>query len=259
MLRLTLHDPAHQSYIKAFVQTYLWCFSLLQVPEFQVFGSRVQAWRDVLYSTQANLVVSRLSAWRGLLQGWRRPASPHDVAEFCSHLLKAMQPPILQAGWESRALSGEAAFTVQAAGVLTAPLALQIQPDHCTVQDCIDSWHAQASTHALTTAASCLILSLARYGGSHGGAVRNSQSLVLPATLTVPVAVGFILHSGPSPTDGRYSAILRTKLDCDRGSCWMVQTGRQAVHTAVLPSCASQNCYLLMLIRSHILQQGTAE
>ena len=250
VLRLTLHDPAHQSYINAFVQTYLWCFSLLQVPEFQVFGSRVQAWRDVLYSTQANLVVSRLPAWRGLLKGWRRPASPHDVVEFCSHLLQVMQPPILQAGWESRALSGEAAFIVHAAGMLTAPLALQIQPDHCTVQDCIDSWHAQASTHALTTAASCLILSLARYGGSHGGAVRSNQSLVLPATLTVPVfgrgikcfrakyhAVGFILHSGPSPTEGRYSAILRTKLDCDRGSCRMVQTGRQAVHTAAAQLC----------------------
>ena len=71
--------------------------------------------------------------------------------------------------------------------------------------------------------------------------------------------VGLILHSGPSPIEGCYSAILRTKLDCDRGSCWMVQTGRQAVHTAVLPSCASQSCYLLMLIRSRILQQGTAE
>ena len=62
VLRFTLHDPAHQSYINAFVQTYLWCFSLLQVPEFQVFGSRVQAWRDVLYSTQAHLVVSRMPA-----------------------------------------------------------------------------------------------------------------------------------------------------------------------------------------------------
>ena len=183
-----------------------------------------------------------------------------------------MQPPILQARWASRAPSGEAAFIVVAEGMLTAPLALQIKPDHRTVQDCIEGWHTQASTHALTTATSCLILSLARYGGSHGDAVRNSQSLVLPATLAIPVfgkgtkcfrakyhAVGFILHSGPRPSEGHYSAILRTKLDCDRGSCWMVQTGRQAVHTATLPSYASRDCYLLALIRSHILQQGEAE
>ena len=35
VLRLALHNPAHQSYIHSFVAIHLWCFSLLQVPEFQ--------------------------------------------------------------------------------------------------------------------------------------------------------------------------------------------------------------------------------
>ena len=53
VLRLALHDPAHQSYIHSFVVVHLWCFSLLQAPEFQVFGCKVQAWRDVLLQQQA--------------------------------------------------------------------------------------------------------------------------------------------------------------------------------------------------------------
>ena len=114
VLRLALHNPAHQSYINSFVTVHLWCFSLLQVPEFPVFGSKAQAWRDILYSEGRPITVSTLPAWRSLFKGWRRPASPHDVVPFIAHVLTLMQPPLLQVGWESRALAAEATVVTTA-------------------------------------------------------------------------------------------------------------------------------------------------
>ena len=126
---------------------------------------------------------------------------------------------------------------------------------------CIESWHAQAHRHALSAAADYLLVSVDRYEFSNGDTVRHSQSLALPDTVTLPVfgiratyrIVGIILHSGPGPSEGPYSAILRTGNDPDRGSSW-VQDGRQAVHHAEPPVCAAQLCYVLALVRSHVLQ-----
>ena len=245
MLRLALHNPAHQSYIHSFVFVHLWCFSLLPAPEFQVFGCKVQAWRDILYSNRH--------------RGWRRPASPHDVVPFITHVLSIMRPPLLEVSWESCAVTDEAAVITLTRRSLVAPLALPLQPGHSSVQDCIDSWHAQAHPHALAKAADYLLLHVARYAGN---TVHNSHSLALLAIVTLPLfgkslrsfrasyrIVGVILHSGSRPGEGQHTAILRTGADCDRGRCWVVQDGQPATHQGTTPVHASQQCYVLALIK----------
>ena len=144
------------------------------------------------------------------------------------------------------------------------PLALPLQTRHSPIQHCTDSWHAQAHPHALTKAADYLLLHVARY---EGDTVLNSHSLALPALVTLPVfgkglrsfratyrIVGVILHSGLWPGEGQHTAILRTGTDCDRDSCWVVQDGQPAVRQDAMPAQVCQQCYVLALIRSRLLQ-----
>ena len=144
------------------------------------FGCKVQAWRDVLYSNQQPLVVSKLPAWRSILRGWRRPASRHDTVPFITHVFSIMRPPLLQVSWESRMVTNEATVVTLDKGSLLQPLTLPLQAGHGSIQHCIDSWHAQAHPHALTRAADYLLLHIARY---EGDTVLNSHSLAFRPSL----------------------------------------------------------------------------
>ena len=48
LYRLVLHNPSNQCYLNAFAYMYLWCHCRLEAPEYQLFGTNFQAWRDVL-------------------------------------------------------------------------------------------------------------------------------------------------------------------------------------------------------------------
>ena len=243
---------------------HLWCFGLLQVPEFQAFGCKVQAWRDILYGHQQPLVVSRLPAWRSILRGWRRPASRHDTVPFITHVFSIMRPPLLQVSWESRMMTNEATVVTLDKGSLLQPLTLSLQAGHCSIQHCIDSWHAQAHLHALTRAADYLLLHIARY---EGDTVLNSHSLAFPALVALPVfgkglrcfratyrIAGIISHSGIRPGEGQYTAVLCSGTGAARESCWVVRDGRPAEHRDSLPLHVHRQCYVLALIRSRLLQ-----
>ncbi|CAE7298476.1 acnA, partial [Symbiodinium microadriaticum] len=125
LYRLVLHNPSNQCYLNAFAYMYLWCHCRLEAPEYQLFGTKIQAWRDVLYTAQRPLTISRLPSWRSLLRGWRQPASQHDVADFMMHVIRILDPPQLQATWEAR-WETEQGIVCQDSGRLSCPIVLPL-------------------------------------------------------------------------------------------------------------------------------------
>ncbi|CAE6926470.1 unnamed protein product [Symbiodinium sp. CCMP2592] len=85
--RLCLINRSQHCYANSFAFALLWCHQLLKVPEAQLFGTKVQAWRDVLYhSTSVSLF--RLQSWASLWRGWERPSAQHDeciLPSFCTY------------------------------------------------------------------------------------------------------------------------------------------------------------------------------
>ena len=273
VLRLVLHDPSNHSYANAFVLTYLWCYSMLQVPEFQLFGANIQAWRDVLYSPPGPLTVLRLPAWRSLLKGWYKPASQHSIPTFMQHILTIMQPPILQVGWESRETS-EAGLISTDRRSLWRPILVTITERCQSLQDSVTCWPAQAETRtrALSTALPLVLLQLDRraQGNEADGdaeAVQHSPPMAIPSTITLPVfgpnekcfkavyhVVAVITPSATAASYQRHDLILRTKTDCARGSCWVTAADHQATYREALPTPTLQQGQILALIRSSLLQ-----
>ncbi|CAE7328875.1 unnamed protein product [Symbiodinium sp. CCMP2592] len=197
--------------------------------------------------------------------GWQRPASRTDIAQFMCHALNLMRPPVLEGGWESRLVTGDAVTQV-ATGTLHSPIRLSLHPQHCTVQDCVDCWHAQASPiiSALKAAPDYLFLQLDRHAPGDKDVLQ--QPMAIPSTLALPVfgprdtcfraayhAVAFILRSDADEHTS-YTALLRSKTDCGRGSCLATCDGRRAVHLSAIPAHASAQCHIIALIRSHLLR-----
>ena len=273
VLRLVLHDPSNHSYANAFIVTYLWCHSMLQAPEFQLFGANIQAWRDILYSPPGPLTVLRLPAWRSLLKGWYKPASQHGIPAFMQHILAIMQPPLLQAGWESREKS-EAGLISTGRHNLWQPILVTITERCQSLQDSVECWHAQAGTgmRALSTAVPLVLLQLDRreLGNEADGdaeAVQHSPPMAIPSTITLPVfgphvkcfkavyhIVAVITPSATAASCIRHGVILRTKADCARGSCWVTAADCQALYHEALPTPTLQKGQILALIRSSLLQ-----
>ena len=181
-----LHNPSNQCYINALAYAYLWCHHWLEAPEYQLFGRSIQAWRDILYTSQRPLVISRLESWKQLLRGWRQPATQHDVADFMSHIFAIMQPPQLQARWEAR-LATMQGTKCKDGGALHTPIVLHLQATHATLQDCINAWHQQARPHVLVAVTGILFVQPARYRCTGRLQFKNRQSVVIPGQATFPV------------------------------------------------------------------------
>ena len=259
LCRLVLHNPSNQCYLNAFAYMYLWCHCRLEAPEYQLFGTKIQAWRDVLYTTQRPLTISRLPSWRSLLKGWRQPASQHDVADFMMHVLHILDPPQLQATWEAR-WETEQGIVCQDRGRLSCPIVLPIHATHHTLQDCINDWSLQARLHALASATTVLFIQLARYRCRGTLTFKDRQALAIPAEVTIPIfgkglrtfkavytIVAVIMHHGAHTNTGHYTTIL-----CDgRGKFWETDDGRQAQLSESLPDNACTDGYLFALMRRH--------
>ena len=258
LCRLVLHNPSNQCYLNAFAYMYLWCHCRLEAPEYQLFGTKIQAWRDVLYTTQRPLTISRLPSWRSLLKGWRQPASQHDVADFMMHIIHILDPP-LQATWEAR-WETEQGIVCQDSGRLSCPIILPLNAAHHTLQDCINDWSLQARLHALASATNIFFIQLAKYRCRGTLTFKNRQALAIPAEVTIPIfgkdlrtfkavysVVAIIMHHGAHTSTGHYTTIL-----CDgRGKFWETDDGRQAQLSASLSGNACTDGYIFALMRRH--------
>ena len=261
--RLVLHNPSNQCYINALAYAYLWCHHWLEAPEYQLFGESIQAWRDILYTTQRPLIISRLASWKHLLRGWRQPDAQHDVADFLSHILSIMQPPQLQARWEAR-LATMQGTACEDNGTLHTPIVLHIHSTHVTLQDCINAWHQQARPHALVAVPGLLFVQLARYRCTGSLTFKNRQSVVIPSQVTIPVfgrgiqifnatfhTAAVISHHGAHTCTGHYTTLLFPNAADDRGHYWGTDDDRQAQLSESMPKHVQHDGYIVALIRRY--------
>ena len=79
--QLKLLNSNNTCYLNAFVLSWLHAITQTGCTEHAAFGSRSQAWRDVLYSGKP-LHVHALPSWQGILEGWPDVHRHHDAGEM---------------------------------------------------------------------------------------------------------------------------------------------------------------------------------
>ena len=84
--QLKLLNSNNTCYLNAFVLSWLHANTQTGCTEYAAFGSRSQAWRDVLYSSKP-LHVHALPSWHGILEGWPDVHRQHEAGQYTARLL----------------------------------------------------------------------------------------------------------------------------------------------------------------------------
>ena len=103
--QLKLLNSNNTCYLNAFVLSWLHAITQTGCTEYAAFGSRSQAWRDVLYSGKP-LHVHALPSWQGILEGWPDVHCQHDAGEMLEHWVAAGRPQVVNGRWEARIAEG---------------------------------------------------------------------------------------------------------------------------------------------------------
>ena len=102
---LKLLNSNNTCYLNAFVLSWLHAITQTGCTEYAAFGSRSQAWRDVLYSGKP-LHVHALPSWQDILEGWPDVHRQHDAGEMLEHWVAAGRPQVVSGRWEARIAEG---------------------------------------------------------------------------------------------------------------------------------------------------------
>ena len=95
IFQLKLLNSACVCYLNSTVISWQHAFSCTCCMEQEVFGSKkVQAWRDVLYSTRSTHVRT-LASWRSILTGWNQLHRQDDAGEMREHWDAVGQPQVV--------------------------------------------------------------------------------------------------------------------------------------------------------------------
>ena len=96
--QLKLLNSNNTCYLNAFVLSWLHAITQTGCTEYAAFGSRSQAWRDVLYSGKP-LHVHALPSWQGILEGWPDVHPQHDAGAMLEHWVAAGRPQVVSRRW----------------------------------------------------------------------------------------------------------------------------------------------------------------
>ena len=88
-------------YVNSTVISWLHAFSCTACTEHEIFGSKVQAWRDVLYATRP-IHVHSLASWRSVVTGWNQLHRQHGAGEMLEHWVVVGRPQVVAGRWEAR-------------------------------------------------------------------------------------------------------------------------------------------------------------
>ncbi len=215
LLRLKLVNPHNLCYLHAVIHLLSYVAALVpseQGPQ----GMLTHAVNAVMRHGNRPIRVLDLLPWRVILQAWPHVSRQNDCSELLRYVLDRCRFPALHGHWEARLLQ-DARVQVTDSGA--SLIQLTLEPEHATVQDCVDAWHGQHSVHALTDEVSHLVFVLARYARLEAG--KNMQDIACEPTTTVSVPqfngdiqviwrrfhlVGGIYHIGQTPQSGHYRA-----------------------------------------------------
>ena len=114
--------------------------------------------------------VPRMISWMPVLQSWPNL----HAGEFLAFLLTRAAPPAYAGTWSARRVDN-AGIQVLDSGTLQAPLPVSLHGS--TLQDCLDNWERQHSTHAVAQTGGLILLQLMRYRTVAGHSCKDSRSL----------------------------------------------------------------------------------
>ena len=98
---LWLMNSSNTCYINAAVVAWLHITNRLNCNDRQAYGSRMQAWRDIMQSLRP-LHVHTLASWRNILAGWRDLHRQQDATEFLEYWVAVGRPQAVVGTWEAR-------------------------------------------------------------------------------------------------------------------------------------------------------------
>ena len=141
--QLKLLNSNNTCYLNAFVLSWH-AITQTGCTEYAAFGSRSQAWRDVLYSGEP-LHAHALPSWQGILEGWPDVHRQHDEGEMLEHWVAAGRPQVVSGRWEARIAEGMLVEIRHFATTLSrSPINLDLPEISGTIglQQLVLEWHA---------------------------------------------------------------------------------------------------------------------
>ena len=140
--QLKLLNSNNTCYLNAFVLSCLHAITQTGCTEYAAFGSRSQAWRDVLYSGKP-LHVHALPSWQGILEGWPDVHRQHDAGEMLEHWVAAGRPQVVTGRWEARIAEGML-VEIRHFATTISPINLDLPETAGTIslQQLVLEWHA---------------------------------------------------------------------------------------------------------------------
>ena len=149
-------------------------------------------------------------------------------------------------------------------GSLLSPIVLHLpgSGEEEDLQGCIDRWHRQAYMHGLCQASPVVLVQLARYSYSAGGATKDRSGVSIPCKLSLPIfgrglnvfqatytVCSIIVHHGTCTNAGHYTSLLLEPGALPRNKVWGTDDGKVAKQYSRFPKCIERDAYILTLVR----------
>ena len=161
--------------------------------------------------------------WQRMLHSWAQPTRQHDAAELLLHLIPLLGPQVFAGVWESRRQEPNHVRILDG-GECAAAISLDLpaRNGNTSLQQLVNSWHAQHTIQALVIPPPILILRLSRFLATRRGFRKHTGCISWRASVHIPVftdatlqsqvieyqILAAVCHRGQHATSGHYTTVL---------------------------------------------------
>ena len=268
LVRLRLLNSSNTCYMNAAVVAWLHITNRLNCSDRQAYGSRMQAWRDIMQSLRP-LHVHTLASRRNILAGWRDLHRQQDASEFLEYWVAVGRPQIVVGTWEAR-IENQQLIEIRHHSSTDVALDLDLEQSHTpqSLQQLIFAWHTQQlGIQAFQNPLVILMIRLSRFRQVQGQMQKVTTPVIIAPRVNIPVfdddtlqctnvpyhVWSVILHAGHSPHAGHCaSRLLAATADGASGVQWSTDDARLAklvMREVLQDQNLSQQAYVLLLGR----------